>query len=568
MRLFLFIYLILLFSGGLLSQEIIVSAKKIDLNESDSNEVNSSNIQASDLKENVSIDTESVGFGGVSQVGIRGLGKGSVTTFLDEVELTDSSDINGSSQLQYINFSILKNYSLTQNDLKSNSFENSLIFNTLDKNELKLMYGSNNTSLMALSLNSSQSFSTKIHISRLYSDGISKVRDQSVKNLENDFFVSNNFFARVDKKIHHLNPYLGFYIIDGKQDIDGFNSASFTPEDLIENDLSTYKQYIFLIGTRYKKNNLHRFNIFYNSNKLKRIENTPFLFKYNSNAKRVTFDQEHIFSELLNFKIFSFYEDENAFILNDSHSRNKWLLAISNKMIFKNFSIKPYFKVYNESDYSYPLGIDINTKFHPRIESTLSLSQTKKYPSLFQLFDSSSGNKKLNPENLQKINLRNLYKGPFFTLSKDLFFYKMNNKISFDRKYLNIERSTHYGLEINSKIKSSIAIFNLAYRYLNASDKENSQLPLIPEHKARVGVEKTFSNIQANFNAIYKSSTTSFSKNKISSYMLFNLGLAYKINKNFNIDINFHNLFNSVYEDIEYYNTRGFSSYASISFTP
>jgi len=207
-------------------------------------------------------------------------------------------------------------------------------------------------------------------------------------------------------------------------------------------------------------------------------------------------------------------------------------------------------------------------KVIPRIESTLSLSQTKKYPSLFQLFDSSSGNKKLNPENLQKINLRNLYKGPFFTLSKDLFFYKMNNKISFDRKYLNIERSTHYGLEINSKIKSSIAIFNLAYRYLNASDKENSQLPLIPEHKARVGVEKTFSNIQANFNAIYKSSTTSFSKNKISSYMLFNLGLAYKINKNFNIDINFHNLFNSVYEDIEYYNTRGFSSYASISFTP
>ncbi len=560
----------LCFGVNIHSQEIHVTAKKIEHEDKESDELINSTLYAFELKENISIDTDSVGFSGITQVGIRGLGKGSISTFLDEVELTDSSDINSSSQLQYINFNLLRSYSLQDNDLGSNSFNNSLKLKTKRKNELNLMYGSDDTSLIALNLQMDSFINATLHISRLFSKGISKVKNQA-SNLEpeKDFFVSNNFFTRVEKKVSHFTPFVGFYIIDGKQDIDGFDSTTFLPKDLINNDTSIYKHYIFLLGTKYQKSKLHTYNLFYNMNTLNRVENDSNRYDYDSFSKRITFKQRHIFSRFFNLRVLSTYEQEKASILSDLYLRNRWFIGVSNKLVFPNFKLTPFLRVSYEKEHSFPFGINALYNWNDLISSNLKLTQSEKLPSLFQRYDSFSGNSDLKNEKLKKVSLKNTYKSPNLLISKDLFFYKMNNKISYqNNSYLNIAKSTNYGVELTSKLDIKNIVFNLGYRYLSATDSNKNQLATIPKHKGLISISKKLFNINTTFKAQYKSKTTSFSKNIVDAYALIDLEFSYKINPNFLASINFHNLFDHVYEDIEYYQTRGFSSYASISFTP
>ncbi len=551
------------------SEEIIVTAKKIKKVNDQAENISSSMLVASDLSENISIDTDLIGFSGVTQLGIRGLGKGSVATFLDEVELIDSSDINDSSQLQYINLNLLRSYTLRTNDLESNSFSNSLKFNTKKKNQLDIMYGSQNTSLLSLNLKSSEFLNTQFHLSRFHSDGISKVKSQTNLKAEDDFFVSHNFFTRVEKKVSSFTAYLGLYLIDGKQDIDGFDSTSFDPIDLEKNDLSSYRHYIFLVGNKFQKSKLHSYNLYFNMNTLHRVENDPLQYKYSSNSKRITLKQNHIFSPLINLELLANYEKEEADILSDSHIRSKWFIALSNKMVFDQITLNPYLKAFHEQSSSYPFGINVNTKWNKKLDTSLEAAQTEKQPSLFQRFDPFSGNIKLEPEKLRKISLKNSYKSKAFSISKEFFYYKVSNKISYlNNKYLNILKSTHLGVELNSQLNYQKFLFNMAYRYLSATDSDKFQLATIPKHKSSFSIKKNFFNIDSLLKATYKSKTTSFSQNTVKDYILFDLNFSHQFNKNILLSLDFHNLLNHDYQDIEHYNTRGFSTYASIRFTP
>jgi len=209
-----------------------------------------------------------------------------------------------------------------------------------------------------------------------------------------------------------------------------------------------------------------------------------------------------------------------------------------------------------------------NTKLH------ISYGTGFRAPSLYQLFDITSGNPALKSEHSEgfDIGLTQWFLGKKLSFDITYFFNDIDDLIDwvwtgpgwFDGHYFNVKEAYTQGVELNFNLTPfSWWHLQLNYTWLNAKDLEkDSWLLKRPHH--RFGFNATFSLFKRYFLGIYGNYIghyLDYENKKVKSYFVVHAGLKCKINPHISFYIRVKNLFDRDYEETYGYNALPLSAY-------
>jgi len=207
-----------------------------------------------------------------------------------------------------------------------------------------------------------------------------------------------------------------------------------------------------------------------------------------------------------------------------------------------------------------------------------------KAPSLFQLFDASNGNEKLDPEKSkgwdigveqtffeQKLEFGATY---FRNSIEDLIVWELTDPVFFTGEYRNIGKAITQGIESFVTVKP---IQNLTlradYTYTDTEDTTTHEsLRRRPKNKVSFDISYRFlKKVNMNLNITYvgerddKDFSSFPSKRvKLDSYTLANLSLSYDITKNLKIFGRLNNIFDEKYETAKGFGTPRISGFGGL----
>ena len=209
-----------------------------------------------------------------------------------------------------------------------------------------------------------------------------------------------------------------------------------------------------------------------------------------------------------------------------------------------------------------------------RIRATLGTGF--KAPSLYQLYDSYSGNPNLRPEKSMGYDI-----GIEQTILQGLVVFDISwfrNDISnyidwmstggWDGEYRNAGDIRTQGVETTIDIYPIDQLsLQLAYTYTDTKNKDdNSRLPRRPLHKGHAQVSiHPIDSLEVNGSLLYVGKRDDgFLDKKLKAYTLVNLAASYQATHHLKIFGRIDNLFDKYYEEVAGYSTPGLSAYAGI----
>ncbi len=226
-------------------------------------------------------------------------------------------------------------------------------------------------------------------------------------------------------------------------------------------------------------------------------------------------------------------------------------------------------------------GYMIGTSFDVTPKTVLRASYARKirFPSIRQLYDSSSGDNALKPEKANNYEAGINQKLPWdVELDMAFFLSDVENYIEKDSSntFANNDEYRFKGIEARV-IKSILenGKVSLSYSWLDAHDKSSGtsrdELQYRPEHKFVVDVNYTFSfGLTTSVDYTYISKqyfyNDAFDKDEISDYSIVNLKLEQKVYKGLSVFIGADNLFDENYEESYGLNQPGRTAYAGMTF--
>jgi len=196
-----------------------------------------------------------------------------------------------------------------------------------------------------------------------------------------------------------------------------------------------------------------------------------------------------------------------------------------------------------------------------------------KSPSLYQLsappmYGSPVGNLNLKPEESEGYEA-GIEQGFFERkILADITYFHTHFKNLIDfggTGYVNLSRAETSGIESNLRFKKGKLTARLGYTLLDTENKENGD-DLLKRAKNKINMEFDWDSLKwdLNFRLGYVGHRTDYKNTLLKGYMLANLSLNYKINRNFNIFGRIENLFNEKYEESKGYQTAPFSVYSGV----
>jgi outer membrane receptor protein involved in Fe transport len=231
--------------------------------------------------------------------------------------------------------------------------------------------------------------------------------------------------------------------------------------------------------------------------------------------------------------------------------------------------------------------IGVNYIFADATKLFASAAKKTRFPTLSQLYSSSSGNKDLNAE-----SAINYTAGVSHSLSKyawgeiALFYHDIDDYImrtSTDRTapYLNAGKIRMYGVEINSEFYPLDAlVLKLGYTYNHATDespnKVTDRVAYVPEHTLNAGIQYTVPRIGTRidlnglatskvFTQVPTPSSPTQAEMHAAGYFVLNARLSQKFLKYFEAYIAANNLFDTDYEPESGYPAMGRNIFAGIT---
>lgn len=216
-----------------------------------------------------------------------------------------------------------------------------------------------------------------------------------------------------------------------------------------------------------------------------------------------------------------------------------------------------------------------------------------KTPTLYQLFDPSAGNAKLDPEKgiigEAGVEIFSVKKSwfrltGFYRNTKDAIIYTFN-PMTFASLYLNAGKQTNYGAEVEAKYSSGKVNITGNYTYTNGKttaafdgtgtpigkDTTYYNLYRIPKHTININV-----GVQATKAFYYGITMRSASKREefiygakpetLKAYLTIDVYGEYRFDKKAKLFLDLKNLFDQEYFDIRGYNSRKFNFTTGISF--
>ncbi len=266
--------------------------------------------------------------------------------------------------------------------------------------------------------------------------------------------------------------------------------------------------------------------------------------------------------------------------------------------VYKNkdgFSIEVGGRWNHHSEYGNNFSYTINPFYliNDKAKIFVNLYSAFKMPTLYQLFDPSAGNSKLQPEK------GIIEEAGFEILSNRHFFFKLTafyrntknailysyNPFTFASLYINASRQENYGTELEATYKTDKWNLNLNYTYTDGKTKSAYDVTGAP-----IGKDSSYYNLYRipkntfNLNVGWQASQGFFISTQLhaagkrdeyiygaapeilKSYLTIDMYSEYKLDKRFKLFLNLKNVTNKKYFDFLGYNSARFNFNAGINF--
>lgn len=558
--------------------DIIVSATKLETQKekvtSDVTIISSEEIEnsgATTLKELLQGKSsvyipQSGGIGSVSSFRLRGLPTGFSKVIIDNIELSDPTDINNSFQVNNLLLENIESIEILKGSQSiiygSSAVAGVLKINTkkgFKSNSLNIQYGSLNTAKLGLqSSGNYKKLNYGLSASYYSTDGYSAVNEDRLINAEDDSYQDLNLNMNLSYLITdnlEIN-YQGQYI-DSEVEVDEGFSAS----DRIDNDLNTYEQ----------SNNYLNFNFFTSDDRVTitpsfRVSNierkypddsfTPLYKGRESDARLDTIykysNEIKIFSGLQYLKqedqIESTYSELSSLYSSANIVSGKWF-----------FDLGLRFDQYTSFDLNEIGSLGAGYNINRNLKIKAHISEGFKLPTLYQL---SNQLEELYPTESINTELTLSYDTQTSLTEMTLFNYDLINQIDYDTVgsgYRNISKSRIQGIELNQTIELAKRFdINSSVTFQRAKNRKTQQdLARTPRYLANITFGYTINDNQRLTNS-WQYVGKRQDSGEMPSYIIGNLNYIYK-------DISFKilNILDKDYENVRNYGTMPRSYYVS-----
>jgi vitamin B12 transporter len=197
-----------------------------------------------------------------------------------------------------------------------------------------------------------------------------------------------------------------------------------------------------------------------------------------------------------------------------------------------------------------------------------------KAPSLYQLYDSFSGNSTLSPEQSKSydIGIDQRLDGNRAILSLTAFQRDIRDQIDFDfgtSRYFNLGRTRAKGVEAMLTLKPVDALtVTAAYSYIDARDRDTgARLPRRPTNAVSVSADYDWSfglSTGATLTMVSDSFNNATLTQRLDGYALLGVRASFPITQNLEIYGRIDNLFDEEYATVYGYNTYGRSAFGGV----
>ncbi|TMM45972.1 TonB-dependent receptor domain-containing protein [Colwellia ponticola] len=432
-------------------------------------------------------------------------------------------------------------------------------------------YGSNNYVLAGVSAGINHGDgATTFSVSKETSDGYDVTNNEFAVDDDDDSYERVNISLKGHQKLSDtltLN-WVGRYD-DGDYDYDGNSQWTATAPS------QEYKKYLLSTGLNYAENYWsHDINIAQFQEENSRFGDYPAVDKTTRN--QLDYAGVYHTSDALSVNFGTqFYQDDykgsNAAFSGESRDTlSAFAGALYNRDAFVTELSLRYNDVEDtgtETTYNVSLGYNLNDA----IFASINYGTGFKAPTLYQLYDSWSGNAQLKLETSQSWEF--LLRGDVYGVKADVSYFNIgfDNLLDYDyasAKYDNIADANISGVEVN--LSKSINNLNLAtnYTYTDTEDKTTgTQLSRRARHKANISASYDWQKV--NFMGVYKYQGTRFDANSngsLAAYNTVDLGVSYQLNDAWKLQVKANNIFDADYETAPGYVTPGAEYFLQVSF--
>ncbi|MEI6895687.1 MAG: TonB-dependent receptor [Colwellia sp.] len=408
---------------------------------------------------------------------------------------------------------------------------------------------------------------------------ISKEKNDGYDVTNNDFVVDDDKdgYGRVNISIKGQQPLSDALNLswvarydDGDYDYDGNSQWTLTPLS------QEYKKHLLSTSLNYAQDAWsHDLNIAQYQEEQTRLGDYPAVDETTRN--QVDYVGIYNTADALSFNFGAqFYQDEyngsnDSFNGESRDTSSAFAGALYNAGAFiSEFSLR-YNDVEDtgtETTYNVSLGYNISDSMF----TSINYGTGFKAPTLYQLYDSWSGNAELELETSESWEF--ILRGNVYGVTTELSYFNLSFDNLLDYNYVssqydNIADAEIKGVEFN--ISKHIKSLNLSanYSYTDTEDKTTgTQLSRRARHKANI--EATYDWDKVTLTGAYQYQGTRFdaySNSSLSAYDTLNLGVNYQLNDAWKLQLKANNIFDTDYETAPGYVTPGAEYFLQVSFS-
>jgi len=538
------------------------------------------------------------GLGQTTSIFLRGFDSKRTLVLIDGVRYNEPSNLNG-AQFENLTLENVKKIEIVKGAQSGiwGSDASAGVINIITKDASKdglsatlyAEYGSFNT--LTYGLNSAfrdKKFDFALNLQRLKSDGFSAkvVEGRDIDEFEDDGFENSNYDLKVGAKLSENDKVGAFYnYIDSDADFDGFDlNATKAANDPIPN--STSKQKFYGINYKHDSSNYNT-KVYIQRSDFKRVSKSSFgKTPFDSTVDEagingvLDYSKDISVSGGVDFKKFKHknkigkdFTNKGVFLsVTDIVDEEIGKSVVNGVIRYDSFD-----KFDNKMTYRF--GIKHTPKDQENLSIFANYSTGYNTPSLYQLYDLSSGNDKLNPEKTSGFDLGFNYDGfkltYFNSKIKDMIDYKTISFKPFKGSYFNLEGESKFSgieAEFGSFIEDLNLAYNLNYTHLKTEDNKGKELSRRAKNSANISVDYYgIDSLHLGMSASYvgKRKKSAYDKNPqkdYDAYTLVNLIAGYDLNSNLNLYLKIDNALDKDYEEISGYGVSKRAYYAGFRY--
>lgn len=434
-----------------------------------------------------------------------------------------------------------------------------------------LAYGSNNYIFAGVTGGVSHGEgSTTVSVSKETSDGYDVTNNDFAVDDDKDAYEKTNISLKGQQPLSDAFTlsWVGRYD-EGDFDYDGNSQWTATAPS------QEYKKHLLSTGLNYVQDYLsHDINIAQYQEKNTRLGDYPAVDETTRN--QLDYMGVYKTNETFSFNLGTqFYQDEykgsnDAFSGESRNTSSAFAGALYDSGAFITELALRYNDVEDtgtETTYNLSLGYNISDS----IFTSINYGTGFKAPTLYQLYDSWSGNAELEIETSESWEF--LLRGGFYGVSTEFSYFNLgfDNLLDYNNttyRYENIADAKIKGVEFNASKHIDDLNLSTNYTYTDTEDRTTgTQLSRRARHKANF--QATYDLGQVNLTGIYQYQGTRFdaySNSSLSAYNTIDISVNYQLNDAWKLQLKANNIFDTDYETAPGYVTPGAEYFLQVSF--